>query len=143
MTKYFEIDCNLAQKFTGTWFAWNLSIIPSIIYVAILFNSDFSMGRTIDTIMVINALVGGMVVSMGLERFKIGIGIMLFGVIIFLGLIVYPDSDGLNSWNESVQEQIDSLDCKDLQEAHELYKKEFIKEKFVFECVETREMWYK
>lgn len=88
-------------------------------------------------------MFGGIIVSMGLERFKTGIGIMLFGAIIFLGLIVYPDSDGLNSWNNSVQEQINSLHCEDLQEAFELYKKEYIKEKFVFECVDTREMWWK
>lgn len=55
-----KFEHRVSILFTGTWFAWNLSVIPSIIYVAILFNSDFSMGRTIDTIMVINALFGGM-----------------------------------------------------------------------------------
>lgn len=49
----------------------------------------------------------------------------------------------INEWEDQVNQQVASLNCKDLEEAYHIYKMEFIKEKFLFECVDTREMWWK
>jgi hypothetical protein len=56
---------------------------------------------------------------------------------------IINNNNAYDTWLEQVKEQIDSLECENLQEAYEIYKQNFIKEKFLFECVDTREAWWK
>ena len=47
------------------------------------------------------------------------------------------------TWQEQVNEQVEGLECDQLQEAYDIYKLESIKERFVFECIGQKEPWYK
>lgn len=70
-----------------------------------------------------------------------GLTLAVVGLCFMFGGIILDDSEEL--WREAVQQQIDSLPCEDLQEADELYGFDSIEEKFLYECVETREDWWK
>lgn len=66
-------------------------------------------------------------------------GLAILIVLTFaLFFITSPNSE----YEEAVREQIADLGCDDLQEAHRIYGLEEIKERFLFECVDTREAWY-
>ena len=41
------------------WFTWNLSVIPCVILVGIIFTTDLTFGKDINTILVTNTILGG------------------------------------------------------------------------------------
>lgn len=56
-------------------------------------------------------------------------------------ILPYYESD----WILQVKDQVNSLPCESLEEAYEIYDMEFIKEKFIDECLpdELKVEWWK
>jgi len=94
----------------------------------------------IGTIFIFTILpIGGLLLCIGVDKEKKSISII--GTILVIMAIVISMTyitTGMQEYREQIREQVESLGCEDLQEAHELYEKEFIKDKYIFECIETR-----
>ena len=81
-----------------------------------------------------------------IKSVNLGIVITLVSICIAVTLTSFfaiSDGQDKSEWLEQVHQQVESLQCQDLEDAYEIYKLEFIKEKFLFECVDTREGWWK
>lgn len=92
-----------------------------------------------DSIIIAIFLAGFVLVFCGLMfRENQKFSYTITGVGVFIIFVIIPLSDNENSsvsvWKEQVRQQVDSLECEDLQEAYEIYEMGYIKDKFDFEC---------
>ena len=62
---------------------------------------------------------------------------IMFGISVTIVSAVYEQE-----YHTQVEQQIESLDCEDLQEAYQMYGREYIKEKYVFECTDNPKEWW-
>lgn len=111
-----------------------------------LIRPELGIGRMIVPFLALIFVVLGMTSILWKNQWIIGIACVVTGAILLIigiMLLSYFQETELAEWRELVEAQIERLPCEDLQEAHELYDAEFIKEKFLFECVDTRGDWWK
>jgi len=91
----------------------------------------------------VGGVAGAFLIVSERKRYSIfGIFLSIFSVILLIILAFFILTEK-SEYYDAIYQQIDSLDCEDLREAYNIYELEFIKDKFIFECIDKGEDWWR